>query len=173
MDPIVARAEASETSFDTYMYSLSSWSQIYRIAVDDLQENHRDLTETYFNEDEQQSIIPSMNCRGVGSGLEDMAKFFCKTGVYYLYLFRFLFGAIAFGLLFLMCCGVCAGARFYRHSGQTSRVHNGDQFNPEESHERIDQFYPQESHDHFESPEKPPPPRRGGKRSSEFRIGYS
>lgn len=53
---------------------------------------------------------------------------FCSGGFYSLSLVRLLFGIAAFGMLFAMCCSVCTGVRFYKHSVRLSQTGGIDEF---------------------------------------------
>lgn len=66
--------------------------------------------------DPKYGLIAGLNCRLIGEDLSTFTNTFCQSVFTVSYFNRLTIGCASFGLLFAMCCGVCTGVRFYKHS---------------------------------------------------------
>lgn len=63
--------------------------------------------------DTREGVLAGLDCNVVKDTIDVSMEIFCVNGLNTSYYLRFLFAAIAFSLLLLLCCGICSGTRHY------------------------------------------------------------
>lgn len=67
-------------------------------------------------------LIVGLNCLLIGEDLVRVTKVLCTEAFNSFYFLRLILGISSFGILFAMCCSVCAGVRHFKHSETIGKI---------------------------------------------------
>ena len=76
--------------------------------------------------DPQYGLIVGLNCLLIGEDMIRVVDVLCSEAFNQFYFLRLILGIASFGILFAMCCAVCAGVRHYKHSEMVGQMRVGD-----------------------------------------------
>lgn len=77
--------------------------------------------------DPQYGLVAGLNCRVFGEDIVRLSNTMCGPVYTTFYLSRLIVGIASYGILFALCCIVCAGVRHYKHGERKDKVQQDQQ----------------------------------------------
>ena len=72
--------------------------------------------------DPKYGLIAGLNCLLIGEDVVRITKVICNEAFNNIFFMMLICGISSFGILFSMCCAVCAGVRHYKHSERIGKL---------------------------------------------------
>lgn len=72
--------------------------------------------------DPKYGLIAGLNCLLIGEDVVRITKVICNEAFNNIFFMMLICGIASFGILFSMCCAVCAGVRHYKHSERLGKL---------------------------------------------------
>ena len=116
MASIVSRAATAAGSVSTYQSDITTVGNRFDTTMTNLESISSSITNPDYG------IIAGLNCNLFGEDLELIINTLCARFFNVFFFLRLALGITAFGILFAMCCSVCAGVRHFKHSERKDRL---------------------------------------------------
>lgn len=75
--------------------------------------------------DPKYGMLSGLNCKLFGEDFVNFQNTICGSFYNNIYIIRLTFGICAWGVLFVLCCSVCAGVRHFKQLDKLKRVSDG------------------------------------------------
>jgi len=109
--PVLSRANTANTALGTFTSDLTGTiGTTFTNTINTLNAAASSVTDPNYG------LMAGLNCKLIGEDIQRATTTFCKSVFNVTYFTRLVIGLASFGILFSLCCGVCTGVRFYKHS---------------------------------------------------------
>ena len=125
---LTARIKQATTQINDTTVAASVFSSINNFETE-LTSVKSSFTTVQTLTDPKYGMMAGLNCKLFGDDFVNFQDTICGSFYNNIYIIRLTFGICAWGVLFVMCCSVCAGVRHFKQVDKLKKVSDGNMRN--------------------------------------------